>query len=125
MQPGILELDLHGMNTYQAKIAVNSCLKRAKRGVYRIRLIHGYHSGTALRDMLRAEYRSHPSVLRLELPMQMATGAVAAGLLGQAVLRKGLISRGEKVEYPKLSSWRVPKGWGRILGGTLFGGNFL
>ena len=59
------------------------------------------------------------SVLRLELPMQMATGAVAAGLLGQAVLRKGLISRGEKVEYPKLSSWRVPKGWGRILGGTL------
>ena len=59
------------------------------------------------------------SVLRLELPMQMATGSVAVGLLGQAVLRKGLLSRGEKVEYPKLSSWRVPKGWGRILGGTL------
>ena len=51
--------------------------------------------------------------------MQMATGAVAAGLLGQSVLRTGLISRGVKVEYHKLSSWRVPKGWGRILGGTL------
>lgn len=59
------------------------------------------------------------SVLRLELPMQMATGAVAVGLLGQSVLRKGLISRGTKVEYPRLKTWRVPKGWGRILGGTL------
>ena len=59
------------------------------------------------------------SVMRLEIPMQMATGAVAAGLLGQAALRKGLLARGMKVEYPRLSSWRVPKGWGRILGGTL------
>lgn len=59
------------------------------------------------------------SVLRLELPMQMATGSVAVGLLGQAALRKGLIYRGEHVEYPRLKTWRVPKGWGRILGGTL------
>ena len=59
------------------------------------------------------------SVLRLELPMQMATGAVSAGLLGQAVMRKGLIKRGLEVEYPRLHTWRVPKGWGRILGGTL------
>lgn len=59
------------------------------------------------------------TVLRLELPMQMATGSVAAGLLGQAALRKGLLHRGVKVEYPRLKTWRVPKGWGRILGGTL------
>ena len=59
------------------------------------------------------------SVLRLELPMQMATGSVAAGLLGQAVLRKGMLHRGVKVEYPRLKTWRVPKGWGMILGGTL------
>ena len=59
------------------------------------------------------------SALRLEMPMQMATGAVAAGLLGQAVLRKGLLRRGFKVEYPRMHTWRVPKGWGRILGGTL------
>lgn len=59
------------------------------------------------------------SVMRLEMPMQMATGAVTAGLLGQAALRKGVNARGAKVEYPVLSSWRVPKGWGRILGGTL------
>lgn len=59
------------------------------------------------------------SVLRLELPMQMATGSVTAGLLGQAVLRKGVIAGGQSVEYPPLRTWRVPKGWGRILGGTL------
>ena len=67
MQAGILELDLHGMNTYQAKIAIDSQLRRAKQGVYRIRLIHGYHGGTALRDMIRETYRHHPRVLRVEL----------------------------------------------------------
>ena len=67
MQAGIVELDLHGMNTYQAKIAIDSQLKRAKAGVYRIRLIHGYHGGTALRDMIRQTYRSHPRVIRIEL----------------------------------------------------------
>lgn len=59
------------------------------------------------------------SMLRLELPMQMATGSVTAGLLGQAVLRKGVIAGGQQTEYPHLKTWRVPKGWGRILGGTL------
>ena len=67
MQPGILELDPHGMNTYQAKTAVDAALRRAKGGTYRLRLIHGYRGGTALRDMLRTAYRSHPKVLRIEL----------------------------------------------------------
>jgi len=70
-------------------------------------------------EMINSMVIMMDSVLRLELPMQMATGAVAAGLLGQAVLRKGLLARGQKVEYPRLKTWRVPKGWGRILGGTL------
>ncbi len=70
-------------------------------------------------DLLDTLILMMDSVLRLELPMQMATGAVAAGLLGQSVLRKGLLHRGVKVEYPRLKTWRVPKGWGRILGGTL------
>ena len=53
---GIVELDLHGKNTYQAKVAIDAALCRAKSGTYRIRLIHGYHGGTALRDMIRREY---------------------------------------------------------------------
>lgn len=70
-------------------------------------------------EMVSALVLTMDTVLRLELPMQMATGSVAAGLLGQAVLRKGMLRRGEKVEYPPLRTWRVPKGWGRVLGGTL------
>ena len=59
------------------------------------------------------------AVLRLEMPMQMATGSVATGLLGQAALCKGMLARGVKVDYPPLRTWRVPNGWGRVLGGTL------
>lgn len=69
-------------------------------------------------EMINSLLNVTDSVMRLEIPMQMATGAVAAGLLGQAVLRKGMLSRGVKVEYPCLRTWRVPGGWGRILGGT-------
>jgi len=61
---GILELDLHGKNEYQARIAIDAALRRAGKGIYRIRLIHGFHGGTALRDMIRSEYADR--VLRLE-----------------------------------------------------------
>lgn len=66
MQPGILEIDLHGKNRYQARITVDAALRRAGGGTYRIRCIHGYHGGSALRNMLREEYAGHPRVLRLE-----------------------------------------------------------
>lgn len=56
--------------------------------------------------------------MRMEIPMQMTTGALAAGVLGQAVLRRGLLSRGENVPYPPLRTWRLPNGWGRVLGVT-------
>ena len=61
---GILDLDLHGKNEYQARIAIDAALRRAGKGIYRIRLIHGFHGGTALRDMIRSEYADR--VLRLE-----------------------------------------------------------
>lgn len=66
MTPGILELDLHGKNTYQAKVALEAALRRAGAGTYRIRIIHGYHGGTVLRDMVRREYGAHPHVKRVE-----------------------------------------------------------
>ena len=62
---GILELNLHGKNQYQAKVAIEAALRRSS-GVYRIRLIHGYHRGTQLRDMIGTEYAAHPTVLRIE-----------------------------------------------------------
>ena len=60
----IIELDLHGKNAYQARVAIDAALRRCGGGVYRLRLIHGYHGGTALRDLCR-EYAGHPRVLRL------------------------------------------------------------
>ena len=75
MTNAILTLDLHGCTVYQAKIAIDAQLKRAK-GVYRIRLIHGCHGGTALRDMIRKDYRKHPGILRLEMGSNTETDLV-------------------------------------------------
>lgn len=65
MTGGIVELDLHGMNTYQAQIAIDAALRRATAGTYRLRLIHGYHGGTAIRDMLWTVYTHRSGVQRL------------------------------------------------------------
>jgi len=62
-----MEADVHGMTKYQAKIYIDSCLNKARGGVYRIRVIHGYNSGTELRDMIRKEYSKNSKVLRLEV----------------------------------------------------------
>ena len=67
MQSGTLHRDLHGMNCQQAQAAIDSCLRRAGRSVYRVEVVHGYHSGTELRTMVRRVYAKHPKVLRLEL----------------------------------------------------------
>ena len=47
------------------QVAVDALLRRSGAGTYRLRLIHGSHGGTALRDFLDAEYRGHPKVKRL------------------------------------------------------------
>ena len=62
---GVKTIDWHGCTVYQAKQAVDAALRRS-RGLYRIRLIHGYHGGTALRDMIRRTYGANPAVLRVE-----------------------------------------------------------
>ena len=64
---GIVELDLHGMNVAQAKIAIDARLKRCGREVYRLRLIHGFHGGNAIRDMVRKDYRGRKGILRIEI----------------------------------------------------------
>ncbi len=64
---GVVELDIHGMTKYQAKLRIDSLLKTIKSNVYRIRIIHGYHSGTELKDMVRKDYRKHPRVIRVEI----------------------------------------------------------
>lgn len=62
---GIITVDLHGKNRYQAKIALDAALRRADGSVYRVRVVHGFHNGTALREMIAEEYAHHPQVRRL------------------------------------------------------------
>ena len=69
VQSALQEIDIHGMTRLQAKAAIDARLRRADRSVYRLRVIHGFHGGTALRDMLRSEYKHHPKVLRVEFGM--------------------------------------------------------
>lgn len=63
------EIDIHRMTKVQAMTAVDAKLKRLDSSVYNLRVIHGYHGGTALRDMIRARYAKHPKVKRIELGM--------------------------------------------------------
>lgn len=62
---GIQELDIHGMTAYQAKICIDSQLKKADKSIYRLRIIHGYHGGTALKEMVN-NYKGHQKVVRVE-----------------------------------------------------------
>ena len=73
--PSTVTLDLHGKTQYQAKIALEAQLRRS-RGIYRIHVVHGYHNGTALRDLVRQEYAAHPRVLRVEAVSDSATDLI-------------------------------------------------
>ena len=64
---GIIELDIHGMTKYQAKICIDSQLKKADSSLYRIRIVHGYHNGTQLKELVLTTYRSNPKVKRIEV----------------------------------------------------------
>jgi DNA-nicking Smr family endonuclease len=65
MNAGIESIDVHGLNVYQAKIKIDSALKKADKSVYRLRIIHGFNHGTAIRDMIAEEYLNHPKVRKI------------------------------------------------------------
>lgn len=67
MLNGFLEIDVHGMTRTQALTAIDAMLRRTNGSAYRLRVIHGYCSGTVLRDAIRTHYRNHPKVIRIEL----------------------------------------------------------
>ena len=61
------EIDVHGLTRQQAIVAIDARLRRCKGDVFRLRVIHCYHGGTALRDAVRKHYAGHEKVLRIEL----------------------------------------------------------
>ena len=64
---GFQEIDVHNMTKVQAITAIDARLRRANGSVNRFRVIHGYHNGTVLRDAVRAHYKDHTKVKRIEL----------------------------------------------------------
>ena len=73
--PATVTLDLHGKTQYQARVALDAALRRS-RGVYRIHVVHGFHNGTALRDLVRQEYAANPIVLRVVAVSESVTDLV-------------------------------------------------
>ena len=67
MSGAFQEIDVHGMTRAQAFKAIDARLRRADAAVYSLRVVHGYHGGTVLRDAIREHYRNHPKVKRIEL----------------------------------------------------------
>lgn len=61
-----MEIDLHGLNLFQARTAMMSAMKRVTRADYRLVVIHGHRGGGAIRDMVREEFARHPLVIRIE-----------------------------------------------------------
>ena len=55
------------MTRTQAITAIDALLRRADASVYRLRIIHGFHSGTVIRDAVRTHYKKHPKVKRIEV----------------------------------------------------------
>ena len=61
-----IDIDLHGMFQDEAIKVIDKALKNADNSTYKIRLIHGYHRGTSLKNMIVDEYKYDPKVLRIE-----------------------------------------------------------
>jgi Smr domain. len=66
MNSGIVEIDIHGLDKVQAKTYIDLVLKKTSHSVYKLRVIHGYHGGTELKNMIRGVYKNHPKVKRIE-----------------------------------------------------------
>ena len=65
---GIVEIDLHGLNREEALSKIERALCTCDKSVYRVRLIHGYHGGVSLRNMIYDEfsYGRNSRVVRIQ-----------------------------------------------------------
>ena len=66
---GIVEIDVHGKNVETAVKEIKKYLDNAGSGTYRIRIIHGFHGGTRIRDGIEDEfsYGREPKVKRVTM----------------------------------------------------------
>ena len=56
-----IEADIHGMRVLEAKRELETLIGRADKSIREIVVIHGYHGGSALKNMVRSEL-PHPRI---------------------------------------------------------------
>jgi hypothetical protein len=56
VKAGIIELNVHGLRLEDAIRKIEKEIENADRAVYRLRIIHGYHGGTKIKDAIWKEY---------------------------------------------------------------------
>ncbi|MBR1708948.1 MAG: Smr/MutS family protein [Clostridia bacterium] len=66
MNEPFVRIDLHGLLQEEAIRVIDRELDRASNGTYQIQLIHGYHRGTNLRNMIYQWYRYDSRVKRIQ-----------------------------------------------------------
>lgn len=67
-QGEFLIVDIHGMHSAQAKERLLWLLGHQCKGIAQVKVIHGYHTGRILRDMVRKELH-HPRIQRKMLSL--------------------------------------------------------
>ena len=68
----VMVVDLHQMDSKQAKQWLSSKVTAAPREIREIEVIHGYHGGTALHNMVRKSFR-HPRVKSKIIPLNQGS----------------------------------------------------
>ncbi len=58
-------IDLHGLRQDEAIKIIEKAIKNAGPGTYQLQLVHGYHRGTNLRNMIYDWYQGHPKIKRV------------------------------------------------------------
>lgn len=54
----IIEVDLHSLNVWEAEVYLNEQVNRAPKYIREIVVIHGYHRGTELMNMVRKKFHN-------------------------------------------------------------------
>jgi len=55
LQSPIIEVDVHGLTADQAVDKIENIIKKADRGTYRIRVVHGFHRGNHIQSAIYRE----------------------------------------------------------------------
>ena len=68
----VMTVNLHQMNTAQAKAWLYDKVSAAPKEIREIEVIHGFHGGTALQNMVRKSFR-HPRVQSKVIPLNQGS----------------------------------------------------